>query len=90
MTFQRLMNRVFSRELGKFILVFLDDILVYSKTLEEHIQHIRVALDRLREAKLFGRLHKCTWVQKSVEYLGFDISAQGVEPSPEKVDAIAS
>ena len=54
------------------------------------MQHIRVALDRFMEAKLFGRLHKCTWVQKNVEYLGFDISAQGVEPSPGKVDAVAS
>lgn len=89
-TFQRLMNSIFRGELGKFILVFLDDILIYSKTLHEHYKHIRIALDRLREVKLFGRLHKCDWVQDKVEYLGFDVSAEGVEPSKEKVKAVAT
>ena len=89
-TFQRLMNKIFRNELGDFILVFLDDILIYSKTLEDHYRHIRTALDRLREAKLYGRLHKCDWVQDKVEYLGFDVSAAGVEPSKEKVKAVAT
>ena len=58
-TFQRLMNRVFKKELGRFICVYLDDILIFSKTLEEHVNHVRIALERLRTAQLYGRLHKC-------------------------------
>ena len=58
-SFQRLMNKVFTATIGDFILVYLDDILVFSRTVEEHWEHLRQALQRLREAKLYGRLHKC-------------------------------
>ena len=84
-TFQRMMNEIFKDELDSFVLVYLDDILIFSKTLEDHIQHIRRALEKLREAKLYARLHKCAFFQKRVEYLGFDVSQQGIQPSPEKV-----
>ena len=73
-TFQRMMNEVFKEELNDFILVYLDDILIFSKTMEEHIQHIRQALEKLRDAKLYARLHKCAFFQQRVEYLGFDVS----------------
>ena len=87
-TFQRLMNNIFKEELDAFVLAYLDDILIFSQTLQEHIGHIRQALEKLRTAKLYARLHKCSFFQKRVEYLGFDVSAQGVQPSPEKVRTI--
>ena len=87
-TFQRLMNKVFAKELDAFILVYLDDILVFSQTKEEHLEHIRTALGRLRDAKIYARLHKCEFYKDKVEYLGFDVSACGVQPSPNKVRAV--
>ena len=87
-TFQRMMNMLFKDELDNFVLVYLDDILIFSKTLEDHIQHIRQALEKLKEAKLYARLHKCAFFQERVEYLGFDVSYQGIQPSPEKVRTI--
>ena len=87
-TFQRLMNKVFADNLGKFIAVYLDDILIFSRNMEEHWKHLRWALDRLREAKLYGRLHKCEFLKDQVEYLGFEVSPRGVQASPGKVRAI--
>ena len=86
--FQRLMNKVFKKELDAFILVYLDDILIFSKTKEEHLEHIRIALERLRDAKIYTRLHKCEFYKDKVEYLGFDVSARGVQSSPDKVRAV--
>ena len=68
-----------------FVLVYLDDILVFLQTLEDHIRHIRTALQKMRDAKFFARLHKCSFFQEKVEYLGFDVSRDRVQPSPEKV-----
>ena len=87
-TFQRLMNRVFTEHIGDFICVYLDDILVFSRTLDEHWVHLRQALERLREAKLFGRLHKCEFLKERVDYLGFEVSSEGIHASPNKVRAI--
>ena len=87
-TFQRLMNKVFVDNLGKFIAVYLDDILIFSRSMEEHWKHLRWALDRLWEAKLYGRLHKCEFLKDQVEYLGFEVSPRGVQASPGKVRAI--
>ena len=87
-TFQRLMNKVFAKELDAFILVYLDDILVFSRTKEEHLEHIRTALGRLRDAKIYARLHKCEFYKDKVEYLSFDVSARGVQPSFDKVRAV--
>ena len=58
-TFMRLMNEVLKKFLGKFVIVYLDDILIFSKTLEEHLLHIRSVLERLREEKLLINLKKC-------------------------------
>ena len=87
-TFQRMMNSLFKEELDAFVLVYLDDILVFSQTLEDHIRHIRTALQKMRDAKFFARLHKCSFFQEKVEYLGFDVSRDGVQPSPEKVRTV--
>ena len=82
------MNKVFAKDIDSFILVYLDDILVYSRSIEEHWDHLERALDRLRQAKLYGRLHKCEFFKDKVDYLGFEVSANGVNASPEKVKAI--
>ena len=86
--FQRMMNSLFKEELDTFVLVYLDDILVFMQTLEDHIHHIRTALQKMRDAKFFPRLHKCSFFQEKVEYWGFDVSRYGVQPSPEKVRTI--
>ena len=83
-TFQRMMNSLIKEELDAFILVYLNDILIFSQTLEEHIGHIRTALQKLRDTKLFARFHKGIFFQKRVKYLGFTVLAYGVQPSPDK------
>ena len=87
-TFQRLMNKVFAGNLDKFIAVYLDDILIFSRNLDEHWEHLRWVLSRLREAKLYGRLHKCEFLKDQVEYLGFEVGPRGIQASPGKVRAI--
>ena len=87
-SFQRLMNRVFVDELNSFILIYLDDILIYSRSIEEHWIHLCQAVQRLREAKLYGRLHKCDFLKDKVDYLGFEVLSEGVHASPDKVKAI--
>ena len=87
-TFQRLMNEVFKQELNSFILVYLDDILIYSHSVEEHWKHLVHALEKLRRAQLFGRLHKCEFLKSKVDYLGFEVGHDGIRTSPEKVNAI--
>ena len=89
-TFQRLMNQVFATEINKFILVYLDDILIFSETIEEHWDHLRTALERLRKARLYGRIHKCDFLKTRVDYLGYEVSEQGVHASPEKVKAVVN
>ena len=68
-----------------FISVYLDSILVFSRSIEEHWQHRRLALDKLKEAKLYGRLHKCEFLKDCIDYLGFDVSLIGVHASPKKI-----
>ena len=87
-SFQRLMNKVLSGTIGDFILVYLADILVFNRTVEEHWEHLRQTLQRLREAKLYGRLHKYEFLKDEVDYLGFEVSSQGVHASPDKVRAV--
>ena len=84
-TFQRLVNTVFEEMWGDFVLVYLDDILVYSEDATSHEQHIRAVLSRLRDAKIYGRMHKCDFYKDEVEYLGFQVSKDGVHPSSDKV-----
>jgi hypothetical protein len=69
--FMNLMNKVFMEELDKFVIVFIDDILVYSKTVEEHEQHLRVVLGKLRAHKLYAKFSKCEfWLEKRYLFLG--------------------
>ena len=72
------MNGVFKKYLHKFFIVFLDDIFVYSKSEEEHEQHLRRMLQVLREHKLYAKLSKCIFYQKKIHYLGNIISEAGI------------
>lgn len=86
-TFMRLMNEVLRKFLGKFKIVYLDDILIFSKSKEEHLLHLRQVLQRLKE-KLLINLKKCSFMKEKIVYLGFVISAEGLKMDPEKVKAI--
>ena len=87
-TFMFLMNIVFSRYLDKFILVFLDDILIYSKNEEEHEEHLRLTLQLLREHQLYAKLSKCDFYRDRIHYLGHIISNEGISVDPKKIEAI--
>jgi hypothetical protein len=86
--FMSLMNGVFREYLDKFIQVFIDDILIYSQTTEEHDEHLRLVLQCLREHKLYGKLSKCSFYQSKIHYLGHVISDEGIIVDPAKVEAI--
>ena len=82
------MKKVFENNIGKFIAVYLDDILVFSQILDKHWQHLPWALDQLQKAKLYGRLHKYGFLKDQVDYLSFEVSPRGIQASPKKVRAI--
>jgi hypothetical protein len=83
-----LMNDVFREYLDRFVEVFLDDILIYSRNEREHEEHLRIVLSCLRKNKLYGKLSKCSFFQKEIHYLGHIISGKGISVDPEKVKAI--
>jgi hypothetical protein len=86
--FMYLMNSVFMPELDKFILVFIDDILIYSKSEEEHVQHLWVILQWLRDHQLYAKFNKCAFWLKEVPFLGHTISAEGIAVDPSKVQEV--
>lgn len=87
-TFMRLINEVLKKLLGKFVIIYLDDILIFNKTKEEHIKDIRQVLQRLKEDKLLINLKKCSFMKEEIVYLGFVISTYGLKMDPKKVKAI--
>ncbi|XP_027155584.1 uncharacterized protein LOC113755923 [Coffea eugenioides] len=87
-TFMRLMNHVLRPFLGKFVVVYFDDILVYSRDLNEHMEHLRAVLNALRQASLFANLKKCSFCTNQLVFLGYVISAQGIQVDESKAKAI--
>jgi hypothetical protein len=88
-TFQALMNDILRPFLRRFVLVFFDDILIYSSSWTDHLRHVRTVLDILLQHRLFVKRSKCSFATDSVAYLGHVISADGVSMDPEKVRAVA-
>jgi hypothetical protein len=86
--FMCLMNGVFREYLDKFVIVFLDEILIYSKLEEEYEHHLRMVLQVLREHQLYAKLNKCSFYQKQIHYLEHIISKDGIEVDLEKVESI--
>jgi hypothetical protein len=86
--FMCLMNGVFPEYLDKFVIVFLDEIIIYSKSEEEHELHFRMVLQVLREHQLYAKLNKCSFYQKQIHYSRHIISKDGIAVDPEKIEAI--
>ncbi|KAK2407034.1 hypothetical protein QL285_042695 [Trifolium repens] len=87
-TFQNTMNSLFHQYLRRFVIVFFDDILVYSKTWEDHLQHLEIVFNCLLQNQFFLKDSKCTFAQESISYLGHIVSVDGVGPDPEKIRAM--
>lgn len=87
-TFMHLMHQTFRQELDEFVIVFLDDILIYSKTLEEHREHVRRVLEVLRKEKLYAKESKCELFKTEVEFLGHLVGRDGVRMMESKVKAV--
>ena len=88
--FMDLMNQVFQPYLDRFVIVFIDDILVYSGSSEEHLEHLRIVLQALREGKLYAKLSKCQFWYDRVTFLGHVISVEGVSVDPHKIEAVVN
>jgi hypothetical protein len=87
-TFQRVMNLILHGLNWKSCLVYLDDIIVFSSTFDEHLERLGQVLDKLEEANIFLKLPKCTFCTDTVEYLGHIVSSQGVMPDPKKIERL--
>ena len=86
--FMALMNRVFQPYLDKFVIVFIDDILVYSRSMEEHEDHLRTVLQTLWDKQLYAKLNKCEFWLDQVVFLCHVISKRGIEVDPRKIEAV--
>ncbi|XP_058776820.1 uncharacterized protein LOC131651171 [Vicia villosa] len=86
--FMDYMNRVFQPYLDQFVVIFIDDILIYSRTIDEHMEHLRIVLSVLRENQMFTKFSKCEFWMSKVKFLGHVISGGGVVVDPSKVEAV--
>ena len=87
-TFMDLMNRVFRDFLDQFVILFIDDILVYSRNEREYETHLRLVLQCLREHRLYAKFDKCSFWLKEVAFLGHIVNCQGISVDPKKVKAV--
>eukprot|EP00253_Pinus_taeda_P013819 PITA_13819 len=87
-TFMCLMNNIFHQYLDRFVLIFIDDRLIYSCTMEEHKEHLRLVLQTLREHQLYAKFRKCDFFKEEIQYLGDIITKEGIAVDPEKIKTI--
>ena len=88
-TFQSYMNETLAGLVNVICVVYLDDILIYSSSVEEHHAHVKLVLDRLRAANLYVKLSKCEFDAESVDFLGYTISRRGVSMEQDRIKAIS-
>ena len=88
--FQRAMNQILSKFIGKFVMVFLDDVIVFSKSPEEHAEHLKQIFDAFREAGLTLKEKKCHFAKSALNLLGYVVSNEGISAQPEKTEAISN
>ena len=89
-TFMDLMNGIFQPYLDQFVIIFIDDILIYSGSKEDHEEHLRVVSQILRENQLYAKFSKCQFLLESVAFLGHVISSKGVSIDPQNIEAIVN
>jgi hypothetical protein len=87
-TFQTAMNSIFHPYLRKFVVVYLDDILIYSRTEEEYKAHIRLVLDVLKREKFYVCKAKSTFAAEEIKFLGHIVKSEGIRPDPKKVEVV--
>ncbi|GBG62597.1 hypothetical protein CBR_g31233 [Chara braunii] len=87
-TFQAAMTTEFRHMLDRFVLIYLDDILMYSRSLDEHVEHLRTVSERLRQAKYKANRDKCEFAQQELEYVGHYVTPQGIRPLADKIEAL--
>ncbi len=75
--------------ISDFVLVFIDDILIFSKTAEEHVEHVKIVMDVLRQNSILIKMSKCSWGQTELPYLGHIVSKDGIKVDPKKIEAVA-
>ena len=88
--FQHMMNDIFREHLDDFVVIYLDDILIFSKNEEEHQKHIRLVLEKLRERGFYAKQEKCLFHQTEMEFLGFTATTEALKMDPKKVETIVS
>ncbi len=86
--FQRLMNKILRPYIGKFVEVYLDDVIIYSRSKEEHIKHVRAVLQKIRKANLKLKLSKCKWFEQELTFVGHKIGINGIKPDPRNIEKI--
>src|SRR6266511_3970871 len=87
-TFQRLMNKILRPYIGKFVEVYLDDVIIHSRSKEEHIKHVRAVLQKIREANLKLKPSKCKWFEQELTFVGHVIGINGIRPDPKNIEKI--
>ena len=89
-TFMDLLNRVFRPYLDQFVVVYIDDVLVYSRYEQEHEQHLKIVLQTLREKKLYAKLSKCDFWLKEVSFVGHIVFVEGIRVDPTKIEVVVN
>ena len=89
-TFMRIMNQIFKPFIGHFVVVYFDDILVYNKSQQKHMEHLLEVFQTLREQKLYANLKKCHFLTDSLVFLGYVVLGDGIKMDSSKIEAILS